>query len=89
MSAFVIAQADDWVGIYVDEVLIEEGHSVPLFAALKTALDTEVESVEEKWVNQQWIELNGSLPRDMSDVVWEGDEFDPPLYDGEDEEDYR
>lgn len=89
MSAFVIAMADDWTGLYVDEVLIEEGHSISNYAVLKAAIDTEVESVEEKWVNHQWIELNGSLPRDMSDVVWEDDEFDPPRYDGEDEEDYR
>ena len=78
MSNIVIALADDWTGLYINDVLSDEGHSISLHDALKATIGEEVESVEERWLHPDWITLHGTLPTDINEVVWEEDDYSLP-----------
>lgn len=60
----VFAYADDWEGLYVDGILRCEGHSIQIEYALK-AVGVVMESIRP---DQEWLEENGSLPVNLSDV---------------------
>lgn len=65
----VIAHADDWVGIYVNGILVAEGHC---FNEEELLNHVGVKS-ESKWVDDAWITETerGRLPKHLDDVRWE------------------
>ncbi len=69
MARFTLVNGDDWHGLYVDDKLVLEGHSLPLLEVLGIALDhgpvTEVVSID---ANYRWLEELGYLPPALIDV---------------------
>ena len=64
-----LAQGDDWVGIYFDEKLVHQNHSISaaqLLRLLKNSLDNIF--VDEIIVNEEWLENLGHFPNNLSEV---------------------
>lgn len=60
----LVTNYDDWEGLYIDGVLVLEGHKIrkdEMFTVLGINY-TEVETAEG------WLESRGTLPRNLSDV---------------------
>lgn len=69
MSQFVIVDGDDWSGIYVDGVLLTEGHSFQAGEVLQAAMNHgPVDSIETRYADAAWLEDRGRLPTKLSDV---------------------
>lgn len=81
----IIAECDNWIGCYVDGELIQEDHSYLPEDWVQLTIDYDVTEVEKKFVNYDWMNERGSLPNNLSDVVWDGDDYISPE---ESEEDY-
>jgi len=65
----VIADGDDWQGLYIDGELKMEGHSFNVADVIKTITGTKPEYVE---VDADWLMELGRLPQKLSEVqVWE------------------
>jgi len=62
-----IVRNDDWCGIYVDEILITENHTIEL-EDLLTLLKIPFQS---KWVDTGWLFDRGNLPTHLSEVEFE------------------
>ena len=60
----VIVHANDWVGLYKDEKLIAEGHSLSIHHVL-TALKIPHVSVA---CDESWLEYLGRLPKQLKDI---------------------
>lgn len=66
---------DDWDGLYVHNVLVDEGHKIDFkegFEIICRHID-EIESVDSIHfstysVNQDWLEEQGSLPEKFEDI---------------------
>lgn len=72
----IVAEADDWSGIYLDDKLIFEAHSILPIKLLEIALNaqppiTSIDDVECAWVDIDWLDELGNLPKDISEVIWE------------------
>ncbi len=55
---------EDWEGVYLDGVLVAQGHSVDI-SDVAAALGVEYQSVE---ADSDWLEDEGELPESLSDV---------------------
>lgn len=64
-------RADDWIGLYVDGDLKEQGHSIDEFEVariLVESLPIENTIVAERY-NWDWVE-QGTLPQKYQDIQW-------------------
>ena len=73
-----IAQADDWSGIYIDNWLEREGHSLSAVDAFEVMLCVNrdyVEGLKMVTVNEEWLEYHqcGTLPKRLDGLVLEGE----------------
>lgn len=62
---------DTWVGLYFDGELVEEGHSISAWQAVKLLAyaDRKVE-IGERWeASGNWLDTLGHFPVDLKDVV--------------------
>lgn len=59
-----IVDGDDWIGLYLDGVLVEEGHSLHLEAVLRE-LQVPCHRID---ADQEWLEEMGRLPVELEDV---------------------
>ena len=75
MAEYVIADGDDWTGLYINGKLVTEGHSISLKETLDIAVETPPTEVHWREVNLNWLEHFGSLPTNIYDVIWNEDEF--------------
>jgi len=69
---FILADGDDWQGLYFNGVLVTEGHEVTK-KELVEALDYRLSdnfSYDEKEVDSAWLANEGSLPRHIDNVRW-------------------
>ena len=75
MARLVLALGDDWEGLYIDGVLLLQGHSLQPIAvlqqALKPAFKLTDDDIEQRYVNLTWLEDRGDLPSSLTEVVWE------------------
>jgi hypothetical protein len=71
-----IIKADDWEGMYVDGTLCTESHHIDSEDILE-CVKNKVETLEDgitafeyviSYVNQEWMEEQGSLPLNISDI---------------------
>lgn len=72
MSNYVCAIGDDWSGIYVNDELVMEGHTIhsnDVFSIIQEY--GLVESYEMKYIDQDWLENTGNLPANIFDVKFE------------------
>lgn len=76
MNRVVFARGDDWEGLYLDGILVEEGHSIQPEEALRKILShypvnesfLQSNDVVVIDIDLDWIESQGSLPSVLSDV---------------------
>lgn len=59
-----IVQGDGWHGLYKDDKLMVEGHSIS-YEDLASVLGVTIKTVEP---NQTWLEDRGNLPCDLAEV---------------------
>jgi hypothetical protein len=64
-----IIDGEDWIGIYIDNKLVYEGHNIPLLSLLdllrQNGLDIDYEIYG---CDQKWLEERGNLPEKFEDV---------------------
>lgn len=67
--AITLVRGDDWQGLYVDGRLVNEGHRI-LEEDFARALGVEVTFQR---ADEGWLEDRGDLPRQLTDVVRQGE----------------
>ncbi len=67
---FTLVDGDDWVGLYKDGVLLEEGHRILLRDLAKYA-GIDFERVELSSDNMEWLGERGGFPMDLGEVPHE------------------
>lgn len=66
--------ADDWEGLYIDEKLVLEEHSLSVGDLLdaiwkqRAPLGVQVSSYEAHDADEDWLFTRGTLPQDFKDV---------------------
>lgn len=67
--SFTIVTGDDWMGIYLEGILVVQGHTPTASRSLEDLLmdvfDIDFESRE---ADQVWLQDRGNLPKKLSDV---------------------
>lgn len=64
----VFVNGDDWTGMYIDGVLVEEGHSISPYRAIEAVICKEVTSLYRVEANNEWLQEVGNLPKYLKDV---------------------
>jgi hypothetical protein len=68
---FVSSPDGDWEGLYIDGKLVDQGHSLnPHSVAEKILLRIPGNVVDTKEAAQDWLETEGYLPENLSEVVY-------------------
>ena len=60
--------AEDWEGIYIDDKLQLEGHSIQTPDAMKLTIENEVTELSVYEIDQEYMEELGSLPESFSQL---------------------
>jgi len=64
--------SDDWEGLYLDNKLIAQNHSVDTYYALMVALKTTnplvIDIIDLQLVDEDWIESVGRFPDNLEDI---------------------
>lgn len=64
--------SDDWEGVYLDDRLLNQGHSVDVFYALYLAIKANgalnIHLVSTIRVDEDWLREVGNLPVHLSEV---------------------
>ncbi len=66
MSSLQIIQGEDWYGLYIDEKLVYEGHSVPLHVLEEHVPNFVVN--ELTWKEDAHLTRRGSLPETLTEL---------------------
>jgi hypothetical protein len=76
-----IIHSDGWQGLYINDILEYEAHSIENEILLKAIKDKQekfgvinIFDYSTKWLNydgQEWLENEGSLPKNISDIPYE------------------
>lgn len=64
-----IVDGDTWIGIYIDEKLVYEDHSIWPWDLVKLLEHKSVEFGGKHEASCEWIDTIGSFPVDLGDVV--------------------
>lgn len=67
---YVIARGDDWEGLYINGRLVTEGHSLKIEDILKEAQKQPPTNSAVRWVDIDWLQERGDLPKAIAKVVW-------------------
>ena len=76
MIKIIYISADDWCGIYVNNDLVIENHSIDFVYGMKfiakyisdNGIEVNQFIFEKYEIDQEWIENMGNLPDDFSDI---------------------
>ena len=78
MAKAILIKADDWEGLFVDGILIEEGHTlnqgmsrVKYFLELSKDCDFDLEEMEEVWIDEEdedTLYKIGCFPSQLTDL---------------------
>ena len=78
MPKAILIQADDWEGLFIDGVLIEQGHTlnqgysrVKHFINLAKTHNFDVEELEEVWVqevDEDYLYAHGGFPKNLNEL---------------------
>lgn len=60
----------DWCGIYIDNELHTEGHSIPVhdWLYLIEKYGAEINDTQQREVSGEWLEMSGNLPQKLEDI---------------------
>jgi hypothetical protein len=64
-----IVDGDDWVGIYFNDTLVSQGHSLNIWDVLNLLQDEVVECRDYIHADMDWMATIGHLPNRLDDVV--------------------
>lgn len=67
---WTFARGDDWEGLYIDDILIEQGHSLSPEWAARQAIITPPSKVDVREVDFNWLDNEGWLPDNLTGVKW-------------------
>jgi hypothetical protein len=73
-----LVYADDWVGLYIDNKLEMEGHSLRLGSVIELIKDKmqhrldKIEAFSEVSADDDWIEERGNFPETFEEVKTNG-----------------
>lgn len=65
-SKFVLIDADDWQGLYVDGKLVYEGHRVEM-SDLASAANLNFKKEYAEGAKGEWLHENGNLPNTLDE----------------------
>ena len=72
MNKIVYVHSDDWCGLYVNDKLIYENHSIPTVTFAELMMGNQpIESFNMQCVDLDWMHEVGNLPENLNDVVFE------------------
>jgi hypothetical protein len=63
-----VVRGDDWSGLYIDGVLVEEGHRLGVEDVLEVVRHLGPFDVETVDADQEWLESEGNLPKLLGEV---------------------
>lgn len=66
--SYVSSSNGDWCGIYIDDNLLIEGHSIPVHEWLQIIKTLLIDTTKEHEVEGDWLEEGGSFPQSFSDI---------------------
>jgi hypothetical protein len=64
-----IVDGDDWVGLYFNDTLVSQGHSLNIWDVLNLLQDEVVECRDYIHADMDWMATIGHLPNNLDDVV--------------------
>ena len=70
MSKLDYVYGDDWCGIYVDGLLVAEGHSLSTMEVVGICMLHRIDNATSSPVDIEWLHDRGDLPRQIEDVKW-------------------
>lgn len=71
-----LVKADNWEGLYVNDKLVLQDHTISAIAVLRAVNHEIVECSEVIEAELEWMDKLGSLPKNLEDVIRVG-ENDP------------
>jgi hypothetical protein len=76
--AFTVAQADEWVAIYMNGMLVGQNHTMSAAELLgqlafckEGLLGADDVQIQFKTVDEAWLEEQGYMPQSITEVKWE------------------
>ena len=70
MKSIILVDGDDWIGLYVDGVLTDEGHDVTI-QELCWRVKDEPFTISYETCDPDWICEVGNFPHKIEDVVFD------------------
>lgn len=67
MKKITLIYTDDWMGLYIDDNLVYEGHEIEEEVLLKH-LNIDCDAL---WADEEWLNNRGNLPKKLEDVQYE------------------
>lgn len=65
---YISSASGDWCGIYIDDKLLTEGHSIPVYEWLDIIQRQTIYKTQEVEVCGDWLEEGGNLPQSFSEI---------------------
>lgn len=65
---YISSSNGDWCGIYIDDKLYTEGHSIPTWEWLQIIKTLLIDTTKEYEVDGDWLEEGGKLPQSFGDI---------------------
>lgn len=65
---YVSSSHGDWVGVYLNGTLYDEGHSIPVHTWLDLLSEVSEPATMQFEVDGEWLEDCGNLPEFFSDI---------------------
>ena len=72
MNNIVFVDGDDWFGVYINDKLEDEGHSISSKNLIELMFKHQpIESFEYKYADGDWLYEVGRMPKDLKMVRFE------------------
>ena len=65
---YITSAHGDWCGIYIDDKLLTEGHSIPVHEWLDIVETQTLYKTQQIEVCGEWLEEGGSFPQSFCDI---------------------
>lgn len=65
---YISSNHGDWCGIYLDDRLYTEGHSIPVWEWLEIIKTLLIDTTEQYEVDGDWVGWRGSFPQTFSEI---------------------
>lgn len=69
VNKICLVQGDDWMGVYLNDDLVYEGHSIDDVHLLEIAEDFQPFETDVKEADLEWLAEVGSLPPRLKDII--------------------